>query len=302
MHSITLLGELAALGASVCFSLGPTLFTLAGRMVGSLTTNRLRLLLGALYFGVIHWALYGSPIPKANTEAFGYLLASGVVGLALADAFMFEAFVLMGPRITLLVLNLTPAIATAFAWIWLKEHLSLSQLAAIIVVLGGISWVVLERQPPSAEGERAKHYDPRGLLFALIAAVVGALSVLFAKKGLNTGLPTISAATIRMFGGMVALWGWTIAVGKARSTINTFLSNTKALKFVALGVLIGPVVGMSLNLFAIKSIPIGVAATLSSLPPILLLPIGHWLFHERITARAIVGTVIATAGVIWLML
>lgn len=300
MHTL-LLGELAALGASVCFSIGPTLFTLAGRMVGSLTTNRLRLLLGALYFAVIHWLVFGTPIPRARPDALGYLLLSGILGLAVADAFMFESFVLIGPRVTLLVLNLTPVIATAFAWFFLDEHLRLSQIAAIGVVIGGISWVVLERQPPDAEGNRPQQHDPRGIAFALTAAIVGAISVLLAKMGLKTGLPTISGATVRMFGGMITLWGWTIAVGKAGDTFKAFRQQPKALRYVALAVLIGPVTGMSLNLFAIKTIPIGIASTLSSLPPILLLPVGHWFFHERITLRAVIGTVIATAGVVWLL-
>ena len=299
--STLLLGELAALAASVCFTFGPTLFTLAGREVGSLTTNRLRLLLGALYFAIIHWLVYGSPLPHARPDALAYMLISGIIGLALSDAFMFEAFVRLGPRITLLVLNLSPVLATALAWLWLGERLSLSQIAAITVVMGGVSWVVLERQAPDEEGQRHQQHDPRGLTFALIAAFISALSILLSKMGLNTGLPTLSGATIRMFGGMIALWLWTVLAGKAAPTFAAFRQHPKALRLVALAVLIGPVLGMSLGLFAIKSIPVGIATTLSSLPPILLLPVGHWLFHERITPRAIVGTVIATAGVVWLL-
>ncbi len=297
-----LLGELAALAASVCFTFGPTLFTLAGREVGSLTTNRLRLLLGALYFGIIHWLVYGTPFPHARPDAIAYMLVSGIIGLALSDAFLFEAFVLIGPRIALLVLNLSPALATALAWVWLGERLSLSQIAAIAVVLGGVSWVVLERQSPDEEGHRQRQHNPRGLTFALVAAFISALSILLSKMGLNTGLPTLSGATIRMFGGMLALWTWTVLAGKALPTFAAFREHPKALRTVAVAVLIGPVLGMSLGLFAIKTIPVGIATTLSALAPILLLPVGHWFFHERITSRAILGTLIATAGVIWLLL
>ncbi len=297
-----LLGELAALAASVCFTFGPTLFTLAGREVGSLTTNRLRLLLGALYFGIIHWLVYGTPIPHARPDAAAYMLGSGIIGLALSDAFLFEAFVLIGPRLALLVLNLSPALATAMAWVWLGERLSIAQMAAIAVVLGGVSWVVLERQTPDEEGRRPHRHNIRGLTFALVAALVSAVSILLSKMGLNTGLSTLSGATLRMFGGMLALWAWTLLAGKARPTLAAFRRHTRALRIVAVAVLIGPVLGMSLGLFAIKTIPVGIATTLSALPPILLLPVGHWLFHERITARAIVGTVIATAGVVWLLI
>jgi len=296
-----LLGELAALAASLCFTFGPTLFTIAGRQIGPLTTNRIRLLLGAAYFLVIHWAIFGTPYPHMATTPLLYMLLSGVVGLALSDVFLFEAFVLIGPRIALLVLNLAPVLATAMAWVLLDEHLTLLQLAAMTVVLGGVSWVVLERGEADADGNREHHYAPQGLAYALIAALVGAIGVLLAKYGMRAGINPISGATVRLSGGMVALWGWTILTGEFMPTIRTARANPKALRIIAIAVLVGPVIGVSLSLYALKHIPVGIATTLSSLPPVLLLPVSHWVFHEKITPRAIAGTIIATAGVVWLL-
>ena len=45
---IPFLGELAALATSLFFSIGPTFFTLAGRLVGSAIVNRSRLLVATL--------------------------------------------------------------------------------------------------------------------------------------------------------------------------------------------------------------------------------------------------------------
>ena len=296
-----LLGELAALSASVCFTFGPTLFTIAGRQLGSLITNRMRLLIGALYFFLIHWVVFGTPYPHMATKPLVYMLLSGVIGLALSDVFLFEAFVLIGPRIALLVLNLSPVLATAMAWVLLDEHLTLPQLAAITVVLGGVSWVVLERGAADEAGKREHHYAPRGLLYALIAAIVGAIGVLFAKMGMSADINAISGATVRLSGGMAVLWGWTILKGDLMPTLRKVRANPKALRIIALAVLIGPVLGISLSLYALQTIPVGIATTLTSLPPVLLLPVSHWVFHEKITPRAIVGTVIATAGVVWLL-
>lgn len=296
-----LLGELAALSSSLCFTFGPTLFTIAGRQLGSLTTNRMRLLLGVAYFLVIHWIIFGTPYPHMATRPLIYMLLSGVVGLALSDVFLFEAFLLVGPRIALLIINLAPVLATAMAWVLLDERLSLPQLAAIAVVLSGVSWVVLERGAADEEGKRERHYAPRGLLYALIAAVVGAFGVLFAKMGMNANINPISGATVRLSGGMAVLWLWTILAGDLMPTLQKVRANPKALRMVAIAVLVGPVIGVSLSLYALKTIPVGIATTLASLPPVLLLPVSHWVFHERITPRAIIGTVIATAGVVWLL-
>ncbi len=294
------LGEFAALSASVCFTFGPTLFTLAGRRVGGIIVNRMRLFLGSLYLLALHWLYYGIPFPQVQGEPFLYFLASGILGMALADTFMMQAFVCLGPRVTLLILNLSPPLATVVAWIVFNEHLALSQLAAITVVLGGVSWVLLERGEPDEEGVQQRRYGTRGILYALTAAVVGTAGTLLAKQGLRLGVSPISGATVRIVGGMVVVWIWTFVRGDFIITLKAYRFAPSALVYTALGVLVGPVLGMLLMLFSLQHIPVGITTTLTSLPPVLLLPVEHWVFGERITVRAVLGTVVATVGVVWL--
>lgn len=79
------LGELAALGTSVCFTATSTFFTLAARAVSSLVVNRTRLALAILFISLGH-LLFRLPL---QVEPFRYfwLGLSGVIGLALGDAF-----------------------------------------------------------------------------------------------------------------------------------------------------------------------------------------------------------------------
>ncbi len=55
-------------------------------------------------------------------------------------------------------------------------------------------------------------------------------------------------------------------------------------------------------MIAVQNAPIGVASTLMALPPILLIPLTHWVFGEQITRRAVVGTMVALAGAALLFL
>jgi drug/metabolite transporter (DMT)-like permease len=48
--------------------------------------------------------------------------------------------------------------------------------------------------------------------------------------------------------------------------------------------------------FSLQAAPVGVTSTLVSLSPIFLIPIGFVVFHDKITRRAVVGTVIAIVG------
>ena len=82
------IGELAALGTSLCFSFGSTLFTLSGREVGSLLVNRFRLLVALLLVMLLHLVSYGQLIPlDAGSDRWFWLGVSGFVGLVLGDAF-----------------------------------------------------------------------------------------------------------------------------------------------------------------------------------------------------------------------
>src|SRR5215207_7512405 len=57
------IGEFAALGTSLCFSFGSTMFTLAGRAFGSILANRVRLLVAVLITMLLHLFTYGQPLP-----------------------------------------------------------------------------------------------------------------------------------------------------------------------------------------------------------------------------------------------
>jgi len=46
----------------------------------------------------------------------------------------------------------------------------------------------------------------------------------------------------------------------------------------------------------VQNAPVGIASTLMSFPPIILLPIAHYVFKEHITWRAVAGTALAVAG------
>jgi drug/metabolite transporter (DMT)-like permease len=66
--------------------------------------------------------------------------------------------------------------------------------------------------------------------------------------------------------------------------------------------LLGPVTGIWLSLVAVRHTETGIAATLMATTPILILPLLAVVEKERVSARAIVGTVISVIGVALLFL
>lgn len=114
------IGEIAALITSLSFAFTATFFTFAGRSVGSEIVNRTRLGIALLVLILVHWVVIGTPLPwGADGYRWVWLGLSGVVGLALGDAFLFQSYLMIGPQLGMLMMSLAPVIAAFLAWITL---------------------------------------------------------------------------------------------------------------------------------------------------------------------------------------
>lgn len=289
------LGQLAALGTAVSFAFGSTCFTLAGREVGSALVNRSRLLVAVGFIIALHWLRFGQILPlAASGQEWVWLGLSGLIGLVLGDALLFQSFVLVGPRLAMLVYASNPILVTVLAWLIFQEALSAVQLAGIVLALFGIAWVVSEKR------DEAYHTDPRryalGLLFGLGGALGQALGFITAEMGIGDGFDPLSANLIRVLVATLIIWGVATARGQAATSFRQLGAHPRALRFLSMGAILGPVVGVYLSLVAIQNAPLGIASTLASLTPIFLIPISYRIFHERVTARAVVGTCVASLG------
>lgn len=138
-------------------------------------------------------------------------------------------------------------------------------------------------------------------MFGLGAALGQALGLFFSKKGLADNFPALSGNLIRILFATITIWLIPIFQGRVADSIKK-LSNPKARLGILGGALFGPYLGVWLSLVAVQNTYIGIASTLMALPPIFLLPLAHWIFKEKITPRAIFGTIIAILGVALLFL
>lgn len=299
---MALLGPLAALGTSFCWSFTSTFFTLAGRLVGSLVVNRVRLILAVIFLMLTHWVMQGTLLPlHVAPERWFWLGLSGVVGLVVGDALLFQSFIWLGPRLSMLLMSLAPVLSTALAWLFLGERLNFWQLAAVVITVSGVASVVLDQQGNNAAIVTGKRYL-LGVALGLGAALGQAAGLIAAKQGLQGSFSALSGTLIRMLVATVVLWIITLAMRQGQMTFRQLQRHPRAFWHLLGGAFFGPFLGVYLSLVAVQATQVGIASTLMALPPVFLLPISHFVFDEHIGARAIAGTLIAIGGVAMLLL
>lgn len=275
-------------------------FSNATQELGSQVTNRLRVVLALIALVAINAILYGKPIPyDAGLDRWGWLTISGIIGLALGDAFLFSAYRHIGPRLGLLLLSLAPVFSAIIAWLLFGETLTLLQMTGIAVTLGGISWVVLVR---GEENGQSKHDWRKGILFGILAALGQAAGLVLSKQGMNDNFSPFAATLIRMIAAVASLWIVAVFQKQAAQTVRTVIEKPRGLRWAIFGAFFGPVFGVSASLLAVQHTAVGVASTIMALPPVVMLPISYFFYKEKLNWQSILGTLIAIGGVALLFL
>ena len=293
-------GEIAALATAFFFAITALIFTSTSRSVGSQVTNRMRLLFALLYLIVLNLILFRQPLPfSADSSRWLWLSLSGVIGLSLGDAFLFQSLVSVGTRIGTLLLSLAPIFGSIIAWIFFGEILSVPQMTGIVLALAGIAWVVASHQEPP---DTPRGHTRRGVIFGILAGLGQAVGLVLSKQGMSGGLSPFQANEIRMLAAVGFSWALAMIAGKAGSTFHNLRGKPRILGLLAIGAFVGPVLGVVSSLVAIQYVEIGIASTLNALTPVIILPISYFVLKEKVGWQAIVGTLLAIAGVAILFL
>jgi drug/metabolite transporter (DMT)-like permease len=288
------LGEVFALATSACWTVTTLSFEAAGRRVGSLAVNWIRLVLATLLLAAFTQIWRGKALPlDASAHAWGWLLLSGFAGLVVGDMLLFEALVRIGSRTSALIMALSPPMAALLGWLVLGETLRPTQIAGMAVTLSGIALAVLQRGPDGNGLRLSASFT--GLLAAFGGAVGQASGLVLSKLGMGD-YDAFASTQIRIFAGLA---GYTVIfiIFRHWPRVRRAVRDAQAMKFIGLGSFFGPFLGVSLSLLAVHLAPTGVAATLMALTPILVLAPARVFFKEKVGLREAVAALVAVVGV-----
>ena len=268
-------------------------FESAGKRVGAFPTNLLRIFFGSLLLcGTLYLQSRKFLPTHASLSEVLWLGSSGIVGLAIGDGALFLSLVILGSRLATLLLSLAPPITVILAWFFLKEKLSLVAIVGILLTIWGIFWVVGEKQGP----EEIRGSKTKGVVLGIISALGQAVGLILAKQGLAAGLDSLSATILRMVPAALVLWIFASLTRQILPTLRA-LKHKTALVAVLFGTVFGPYLGVWLANVSIKYTQAGIASTLLATVPILVIPMVIVVHRRTPSLRAIIGTIIAVAGI-----
>ena len=69
------------------------------------------------------------------------------------------------------------------------------------------------------------------------------------------------------------------------------------MKRIGLGSVFGPFLGVSFSLYAVQHTHAGIASTIMSIVPILIIPPAIMIMKQKVSTREIIGAIISVIGV-----
>ena len=288
------LGEMAALATALCWTITAVAFESAGKRVGSISVNLIRLVIALLLISVFNLFTRGMMLPlDASNSTWFWLFISGIIGFVIGDLFLFQAFVLIGSRLSMLIMSAVPPITAITGYIIMGERISLLGLGGMTITIAGIALVILTRNPESNMVRLS--YPVKGVIFAFIGALGQALGLVFGKFGMGSYNP-FAATQIRLIAGIIG-FAIVITILKHWNNVYSAFKDIKAIKHISIGSLFGPFIGVSLALLAVQHAPTGIVSTITSITPILIIPVSMLMFKEKVLPREIFGAMITLGGV-----
>lgn len=285
------LGELSALLTAFLWSGTSIAFSSAVEKIGSLQLNINRMILASAFL-IVTILLMGYDFNLSNSQ-FTNLIISGFIGLVIGDTFLFKSYQMIGARISMLLMALSPAMSVILAFIFLNEKISQLGIIGIVITISGIALVVLERNTNSKY-----QVTTLGIVYGVLSALGQAGGLIFAKFAFNEGhIAGFVATFVRVFSSVIIFLPIMLVLKKYKNPYKIYTKNKSAFGATILGTILGPFLGITFSLIAIENTKVGIAATLMSTIPIIMLPMVKYIYKEKLSWRAITGAVIAVGGV-----
>ena len=278
-------------------------------MLGGAWGNLMRLGLAAVVLG---WLVAIFTPDAIRWPSFQWFFISGLIGFGLGDVALFTAYERIGSRLTILLnLCLAPLFAMVLEWLWLGNGVSLRVVVCALLILAGVAMAIRPGSKSLAKVALRGRYWV-GILAAIIAGFGQGTGAVISRKAeavaneLGASGSGITAAFQRVLAGLLfsAIAVILVRVFGKRKNGESWRAplDPKVVPWLLGAALFGPVIGVSCFQWALQDLESGIVLAVVALTPIVMLPLARITEGDYPSRLALVGAVVAVAGVVLLNL
>ena len=300
-------GELCSILSALAWAIGLMFYRQLGATLPPLQLNFLKnLLVFAMLLPAIP-LLHGVAIPHFTAVQIAAAVASGVLGIGIADTLYFRALNELGAGRMGILGNFYSPFVILLSFLFLGERLRPIQFVGFAVVSLGVwiaAWprrgsepvpaVAQDFLPPSSAAQPVSSHAMRGFGLAMLAIILMAISIVMVKRVLEAQ-PLLWVTGWRMLGALAGM----AAIAWLRGESAQLAPPTTGMPWrrLAIAAFIGQFLAMVLWLAGYKFTQASVAAILNETASIFILLLAAVWLKEPLTRRAMLGAGLTLSGV-----
>jgi len=284
-------GEFLSLITAISWAFAVILFKKSGESVHPLALNLFKCVLAAALFIPTMYIVGDSLFRPATGEEYLILLASGILGIGIADTLFFMSLNALGAGLSAIVDCLYSPFIITLSFLWLGESMTTIQLGGVILILSAVFAVTRDGRAQTGERRRIL----LGVVWGVLSMAATAVGIVMVKPVLERS-PLLWVTQIRLFGGIAVLI-LAILLHPVRKKIMHSLLSARHWGYTLSGSFIGTYVAMLLWLAGMKYTQASTAAALNQTSNIFIFVLAAFFLHERMTWLRIAALIVGISGV-----
>jgi drug/metabolite transporter (DMT)-like permease len=271
------LGEILSLTTAVTWAAAVILFKKSGERVHPLGLNQFKNLLAILLLIPSILIMSGSFFPAASSTDYLILLASGALGIGIADTLFFFSLNLLGAGRSSIVDCLYSPFIIGLSILWLGESMNIVQGTGGVLIISAVAAIAGEKDVQAID----RRHLLLGVLLGVLAMATMAAGIVMAKPVLDRH-DVLWVTLTRLIGGAAIIFSFLLMHPNRRMIILSVLTASHR-TYTFAGSFIGGYLSMILWLAGMKFTQASIAAALNQTSNIFIFIFAAWFLAERIT-------------------
>jgi drug/metabolite transporter (DMT)-like permease len=286
-------GEVYSATCALLWSIGVIYFKKSGEKIAPLPLNLFKDTVGLLLFIPTMLILGVEFIPVEQTAAdWIILLASGAIGIGIADSIFFASLNRLGAGRSAVVDCLYSPFIIICSFIYLNEDIGIGLLIALVLMTAGI--LIGTWNPERTESDQDRKKIRQGVLLGIAAMLLMSIGIVMAKPVLDRSDPWW-ASTVRLVGG-VALLSFQMFSRRNRVELLRCFRPGPLWKVSLPSAVFGGYLAMIFWIAGMKYTDTTIASVLNQLSTIFVLILATLFLKESLTLRKVVAIILGFAG------